>query len=205
MKIISKYKDYYDYLAGVNGIDEKLILDRTKFYPTPASIMFSEGKLLKFHICGLMIESIFVDGKFYCGELSKKIAIPWGRNTYNYGYNRNAETHYNVRLKGGGAAAVAKFPYTYNIKGAENINEVLNCPILLQVDFGGDISHRRTNYVKFPVLKDYSIGSLLPPEKIWNMLYDFLAKSKDIPDTQTDKEKIIGKGFDYKHSFRNTK
>ena len=27
MKIISKYKDYYDYLQGIYGVDEKLILD----------------------------------------------------------------------------------------------------------------------------------------------------------------------------------
>jgi hypothetical protein len=27
MKIISKIKDYYDYLQGIYGIDEKLVLD----------------------------------------------------------------------------------------------------------------------------------------------------------------------------------
>lgn len=31
MKIISQYKDYYDYLIGFYGIDEKIVLDRRKF------------------------------------------------------------------------------------------------------------------------------------------------------------------------------
>ena len=204
MKIISKHKDYYDYLAGINGIDEKLILDRSKFYPTPPLIMFSEGKLLTFYICGWRIEVIHTNGKFYCGDLLKQIEIPWERNRYGYGYSAKTETHALVKLKEG-SAAVARAPYKLNIKDAENLNEVLNCPILIGMDYGGDISHRGGTYSKFPVLKDYNIGSVLSPESIWNMIYDFLAKSKDIPDTQTDKEKIIGKGFDYKHSFRNTK
>lgn len=33
MKIISKYKDYYDYLQGIYGVDEKKILDRTSYKP----------------------------------------------------------------------------------------------------------------------------------------------------------------------------
>lgn len=33
MRILSKYKDYYDYLQGIYGIDEKKILDRTSYKP----------------------------------------------------------------------------------------------------------------------------------------------------------------------------
>src|SRR5687768_13290674 len=29
MRIISKFKDYYDYLQGIYGVDEKKVLDRT--------------------------------------------------------------------------------------------------------------------------------------------------------------------------------
>lgn len=204
MKIISKYKDYYDYLAGINGIDEKLILDRSKFTPTPTIYSLDEGKLYTFHVCGLRIEVIYTNEQFYCGELLKKIELPWNRNKYDFGYSKKVETHALVRLQKG-TAIVARFPYKLNIKDEENINEILQCPILIETGYGGDISYQQKTYSKFPVLKDYNIGSVLSPEKIWNMLYDFLAKSKDIPNTQTDKQKIIGKGFDYKHSFRNTK
>jgi hypothetical protein len=78
----------------------------------------------------------------------------------------------------------------------------MNCPILI-VD--SKSSESKISFSKFPILKDYDVVSIFPPEKLWTMIYDFLSKNKDIENKQSDKEKIISKGFDYKHSFRNTK
>lgn len=205
MKIISKHKDYYDYLAGINGIDEKLILDRSKFFPT-STYMMSEGDLLKFYICGWIIEVIYTNEKFYCGELLKQVAIPFEERRSKWWQHDGGtkETHYRIKLKAG-TALVHKVPYKY---GDENINELLDCPILLlNSKFWGktDLTYRGSSYHRFPVLKDYNIGSALPPEQIWQLLYDFLARTRDIPNKQTDKEKIVSHGFDIKHSFRNTK
>lgn len=33
MKIISKFKDYYDYLQGIYGVYPKLVLDKREFNP----------------------------------------------------------------------------------------------------------------------------------------------------------------------------
>lgn len=53
MKIISKYKDYYDYLVGIYEIDEKLVLDRTKF-DVP-----SYSNVVTFYICGKCIDGYY--------------------------------------------------------------------------------------------------------------------------------------------------
>ena len=39
MKIISKFKDYYDFLQGIYGVDPLLVLDRTKGTPNPLYIL----------------------------------------------------------------------------------------------------------------------------------------------------------------------
>jgi len=61
MKIISKYKDYYDFLQGTFGIDEKLILDRTKFH----KIELSDYDKITLVIGDLVIEGLFVDGSVF--------------------------------------------------------------------------------------------------------------------------------------------
>ena len=65
MKILDKRgsKDYYDYLTGVYGIDDKLVLDRRKktffgIIPTKISL----------YIAGFVVEGLYIKGKFYYGE-----------------------------------------------------------------------------------------------------------------------------------------
>lgn len=201
MRIISKYKDYYDFLAGIYGIDDKLILDRTEFYPT--SQFISENSKIQFIICGYIIEGLFRDGKFYYGsqlkqfEDSKKIDWKWSY------WNKNEKLYYSIKIKRAGKdeyITVLKEPTI----DKNNINEKVNCPIIIH-DVFGKHSYKDYKFSKFPILKDYNLSNFLSPERIWLMLYDFLSKTKEIPNYQTDKEKIISKGFDYKHSFRNTK
>ena len=59
MKIISKYKDYYDYLQGIWGMDEKLTLDRTEYTTTPSlksSLSHPHLSIVRFYICGWVVE-----------------------------------------------------------------------------------------------------------------------------------------------------
>ena len=74
----------------------------------------------------------------------------------------------------------------------------IDCPILFvrKNPYGHD------EYEIFPILKDYNVGKVISPERIWIMLSEWLAKEKPIENKQTDKEKIVSKGFDIKTSFR---
>lgn len=201
MKIISKYKDYYDYLVGVYGIDEKLILDRTEFFPTSRFISPNDSKVI-FFICGYQVECLYRNGKFYYGDDLEQFE---NKKTYKWRWfsSEDNKDYYTLKIN-----RVGKDEYISILKkpilDKNNTNEKLDCPILIYNIFG-EYEYKGYKLSKFPILKDYDIVNVFRPEKLWQMLYDFLSKTKDIPNLQTDKEKIISKGFDYKHSFRNTK
>ena len=63
MKIISKYKDYYDYLVGIYGEDPKLVLDRrdNDFFT------YKKNKIQLF-IAGNIIDGYCDGDKIYYGE-----------------------------------------------------------------------------------------------------------------------------------------
>ena len=62
MKIISKYKDYYDYLSGVWGIDPLIVLDRTSYdHLVPLNRGFGNEEY-QFFICGKMISGYKLKG-----------------------------------------------------------------------------------------------------------------------------------------------
>ena len=72
MKIISKYKDYYDYLQGIYGIDNNLILDRIKF--SPISYEY-DNTIITLYICDYKIQGV----DFYqynCGKFLSSNTIP---------------------------------------------------------------------------------------------------------------------------------
>lgn len=202
MKIISKYKDYYDYLTGIYGIDEKLILDRTEFHITDHYV--NNSKVI-FFICGYQVDGLYRDGNFYYGDQLKQFIDSEKKNSrwkwfrwdvdsalyYSIKTNITGKGEYNQFLK---EPAIDKGKY----------NELFNCPILI-VDSFGKYTKSGFKFSKFPILKDYGLTYVFSPDKIWQMIYDFLSKTKDIPNNQTDKEKIVSRGFDLKTSFRNTK
>ena len=66
MKIISKFKDYYDYLQGIYSVDDKLILDRTKY--TPLSYKPSVKTKHSLYIGNLQVDVLWIDGKPYTGN-----------------------------------------------------------------------------------------------------------------------------------------
>ena len=65
MKIISKFKDFYDYLTGVYGVDPKLVLDRRNMLNYELGI--DTKYLLKI---GTHVIDIFVDniGNIHYGD-----------------------------------------------------------------------------------------------------------------------------------------
>lgn len=209
MKIISKYKDYYDYLTGIYGIDEKLVLDRTKFATTETRPLGEDNKI-SFVICGYLIECLYKDGEYLYGKDIEKYNIS-ETETRKWWYHRDKDldTNYIVEMKshiyGGSRNNHTKFlkePKKLDI----DINEILNCPVLIQTTFSEDVlTYKDLKFFPFPILKDYNFVKMYSPEKIWLELYNFLSRTKEVPDTQTDKQKIVSKGFDLKHSFRNTK
>lgn len=211
MKIISKYKDYYDYLAGINGIDNLVILDRTSFTPIPKDFILkgAEDTVVTLNICGWVVEVLRKEGKFYSGKSLEDFDIKdykspkWDE--------KDSNDYYHVECNKGQVLSIRKTPYRYICKGCVDVNTLANCPILVEdydvlgIPKNSFIKVGSKRYGKFPRLLDYGISTVFPPGEIWNMLYNWIIKTKYIPDNQTDKEKIISHGFDIKKSFRHRK
>ena len=206
MKIISKHKDFYDYLQGIYGVDEKLVLDRTKFHPIPypASNYVRET----FYICDYRIDGVWIDGKILFGKELEPYSLPENKSRfkkYFYSYRHRDQVlgedkfysildsnTYNPTYR-----QVLKEPYKLSGEKSPNIKE--ECPILKSG--GVDI------YDKFPVLKEYNLQSVFLPEELWIMLSEWLGmqitrREKQVP-IGDDNVRILSHGFDLKTSFRH--
>lgn len=211
MKIISKYKDYYDYLMGVYGSDPKLVLDRRKGKPlfkwTPDNY-----ETVFIAVAGKGVTGIYYDGNVYWGD--QILTLPETKKYKGEKYDRELNdwvpyegiTIPNLLYSRGSRHRYFEInPDVVDV----DFNDKYNCPIIGTTYEEGlhykDGSVGRTT-VFYPILKDLNVGSIFPPEQIWKMLTDWLAKKEterlDFMDSRTNKEKITGHGFDYKRSFR---
>ena len=202
MKILSKFKDYYDYLSGVWGIDPKIVLDRREFeHPE----FYSHPKKIVLYICGKRIEGFHDGNSTYFGEtLSKfgEITEPKKYPAWRFTtYHRSPEPSRFVKFE-------YKSPFTTTVdyvinvdvtNDLENHNIKENCPILMVGIHSNKIS-------RFPILEKLNVGSIFSPEVIYQMLVDWLSERnnelENRVDNSTDIEKLINKGFDKKCSFR---
>lgn len=201
MKIISKYKDYYDYLIGIYGEDEKLILDRRNNTPSP--ILTSNSKLV-FYIGGKVIEGYYHkdNNKFYYGndlyqfeETPEKMGYHPSTHdvldkTKKYVYIKDKDLAYRY----GGSNFMVEI-----CDDKDSINEKENCPIIMTV-----LPYKDT-YNLYPKLSDYNLSSFISPNEMWLIISTYLSDQitkKEITGELSNDLKIQNKGFDLKRSFR---
>lgn len=200
MKIISKFKDYYDFLSGKYGVDPKVVLDRRSATPQYKFYNLEKAKLFRLYICGQLIEGIHFEDKFYYGEDLGKIGKviekqPWGSlvNTSKKRYRINADIAYFQHYDRDVNAEI--------IKDKTEVNKKENCPIIFAVN--------KDEYYYYPILSALKIQKHIPPETIYNWLVDWISDKNEEKENQeismTDVLKLQAKGFDKKTSFRNIK
>ena len=190
MKIISKFKDYYDYLTGIYGIDEKLILDRREnLQPYVAS-----GDFVVLFIAGYRIEGLYYKKVFYYGEKLKRFEskrkhfLPslHGKRDYSKSiYITVPDSVHNTSV----------WIYKEPVIDTNNHNELANCAILY---YAGTMYYN-------PKLENLALGTFIPPEVIYKWITEWL--SNQISKKETSPEvsnnlKIEAKGFNVKRSFR---
>lgn len=221
MKIISNFKDYYDYLQGVYGIDEKAVYERVcmqysdggtynkklrryikgevKWRKCPlhvpshvqfpyetdfeliagAGVYVKKGKLEKYKlaICGTIYVVWAYCGKYYIGESGKKTLEDAGVNIEERQY---------------------LFGEKESIDGKKtDQNEKENCPVILLTE---TTEEARILNVR---LTDFGINQMISPHDMYVMISNFITREKPVVDTRTNVQKIEGKGFDNKTSFRH--
>ncbi len=177
MRILSKYKDYYDYLTGIYGVDEKIFLDRR----------VCDGEdtgtgSIELYICDYTIHGYVKDDKIYWMENMKEIARDYDSATDEYIIDDGL-----------------RFPRTRRRKKMfkdKPVNTHHDCAILM--------NGYHTN-MRFPRLDVLGINKLISAKDMYLMLTAWLAPKDVVVNRQTDKEKILSNGFDLKTSFRKIK
>jgi hypothetical protein len=201
MKIISKYKDYYDYLQGVWGVDEKLILNRTEGDAKPS---LPNGKNILV-ICGLIMEFYVFKNVIYMNEELNKINTKKGKWSSWWGVEPIYTIHLNNDSEIKHYWNHDKIHYPLLSKDVYNIYPELdehykNVPIFL-------FNHNTKKIFSiFPCLKELGINKHLKAEELWLMLSEWLSnritEKEPIVPVGDDKTRIMAAGFDLKTSFR---
>lgn len=191
MKIISKYKEEYDFLMGVYGVDPLIVLDRSSgmIVNIPSDVM---------HFCliigGYTIEGFYMNQRFYYGN---DLAMIGKRPTRKHALC--TKSHYLIDI--------GKHTYRVSdvvVKDAGGSNMAEECPIL----FSQFLPRRHSLYsfTKYPRLSDFKLFSYMSPDKVYHMISDYISNMVDekqaVITTITNSNKIISKGFDLKTSFR---
>jgi len=115
MRIISKFKDYYDFLVGKYGIDELKILDRTL---TSAPVLFNE---FEFIFCDTTYGVINKDSWSYKHKIKNN-------NFYEILLEKNNSVWYKTKQKNNFKQPIVKinYLYSYNTKAYDKENHFYN-------------------------------------------------------------------------------
>jgi hypothetical protein len=226
MKIISKRgeKDYYDYIASIMGIDEKVVYDRRN------STVMGESE---YHIFEYPFGyDLYFSKKPFKNDGPKIKKSKWASCKYKnrkgrYGWSWKSKDKYeyegsiyNLYLEVGRHVFILEVEryldddgklvinsYIADSKEIKNSEKKSTAPLYICKYY---IEYRRVNStdgVENPILKDTWIPGLIPAHDMWNMLYEYISSlnDKEFTDSRTNEQHIESAGFDKKISFRHRK
>lgn len=181
MKIISKVKDYYDYLVGIRGIDEDIVYDRRNCF------VFNE----------------FNHGEFIRGGKMRYSFIPIYYYVLEVGY-----THYLFSLVPKGGSVDVKLIKRFKVEKKKSNSPISFISVRYNVyRKSTEIEYtKRLDLIwENPILKNTWVPTFISAEEIYDDLYDYLISIREpqIIDNRTDVEKLEANGFDRKISFRH--
>lgn len=203
MKLVSNFKDYYDYLIGTYGIDPKAVYHRVceteiqkndvlsyekqGLYKPPHLIPGTRAATYTIAFCGTIYCVFWLEGKFYFGSDSYYVRDQIDELDYNREWRERAYRPHHL--------------------SKTTLNDHFGCPVLLlrrrKLTDTDDLRQDYWVRVKNPKLSDFGFPSIIPADECFMRITNFLLREKEIKDNRTDKEKIASKGFDVKTSFRN--
>ena len=201
MRIVSKIKDFYDYLVGKWGQDEKITYVR-------------DGERL-------------VENKFYKASIGDESCLHWWGDSRLYGRiklnNMSRYTGSQIVLLWIGDECIK---YDVNVHYDDNgklvsewkdpkvsgihvdwsyLKRESDAPVVWEVRTWWRLKLKAR--VENPILIGTKYAGLVDPEKMWLSIYNYILRknNEDIVDNRTNDEKIECAGFDKKTSFRNCK
>ena len=227
MKIIAKHPDYYDHYAHVFGIDPLIRYERNSDFPEPPKKVFTHSrpgkcdlKLVRFFVCGTVYDILFdaVLEKLLYGDQISQLSEEQMKSTMypkKPGYLGTVRHPKVAEVTLWGDYKDKKYyvltepmnidefrtvfePYFKN--GTNNRykdqNLILNCPVVMTTN---------DRCFKNPILANWGFGNIIPAGELFTKISNWFLERMDreIPDNQTDMEKLTSHGFDRKTSFRH--
>lgn len=194
MKIISKYKDYYDYMVSKYGIDPLIVYDRTAQHTLLNKEWYSESymtspNITNICICGEQYHILTYNMIHY--HTKEELLI---LNDILEKENKALLFSRDNKWYGGGKWNYGIDRYLKMNNHKTDDNEKYGLPVC--TDDGVLIR-----------LTDYGIQKYISADDMFLKISSYISKQKDIDITnnQTDKEKLLSHGFDNKKSFRHRK
>jgi hypothetical protein len=230
MRILDKQKDYYDYLAGIYGIDNAVFYDRR------GSTKLTQDKLIRKFLYTSDFDYNKKTWGFYddyeCfnylkNKRNKFIIIEAGYHQYMISLTQTSKTvkikeKYPLRtiLEFDGKFELVHvfddhkhyFPSPLSLYAVNVYKSYISYPFRnehaagkMNYNYANDIKVYKGSLVNNPILIDTSIPSILKAHTIYTDIFDYISSKADfeIVDTRDDVAKAVDHGFDKKTSFRN--
>ena len=209
MKILSKVKDYYDYLVSVYGIDEDIIYDRRDcVLLNKLDHEYFTLNCLSSDIKRKNVKQFGIDENGKHRFLTKKIGkiynfiLEVGTTHYAFVVERYLDDGGNVNLEPKlvdvktECKKRSKYPISIipiNIYGILRENfDYRDYSFIIDKELGN------------PILSNTYLSGIIDANDLYNRLYNYLIsiREKEIIDNRNDVSKLESHGFDKKTSFR---
>ena len=208
MKIISKHKDYYDYLVGIYGEDPKLIYDRTDATPLNLNDHI-DGTIIKLKLANKEYHGLCYSHKIYWpNEIGQLFTICDSKRI-----RRALPTHHNDD-----DCVIINLRERFNISALNTYISLVNgrdikCDDVCVLAFLHPVYSKRciTRYIGntteyHVILQDINFYNRLSAQECWIEISNFLSKKVSEKESQvtgsSNEIKIQSAGFDLKTSFR---
>ena len=219
MKIISPYKDYYDYLIGIYGEDPLIVLDRRNHKQPDWTFNHRYGYITEpisskhtLFIGGWIVDFIHYDYKFYFGEDILNIPDLKLKENYYFGFNENIysdelKNDFWIFYQDGNSNPLKIFKNPVKINFNFTFSEII---ALVKFQYNHKLSkYDYTVLCSYPKLFDVNLNKFIKAETVYQWIYDYISQKnlekEQHQDLRTDIQKLEGRGFDKKLSFRNIK
>lgn len=221
MRIISKEKDYYDYLTGIYGIDNYVVFDRRNYSFFNSDIYnlncrYRNWMLIHFTYNNEILFVLEIGNVQYLFHADNEHIILVKKFDSN---NQIFELQKNKWTKEELYSNYDAF-YNFNtIDKAMNNLEVINVYLIDTIVLEHYRNKKNKNYLnditfdnivnnatlyQSGVFMPKNLCGLISAEETYNNIYNFLLSKKECRynDNMTDVEKLVSKGFDKRTSFR---
>lgn len=207
MKIISRFKDYYDYVGHQMGmIDPKIVYDRNKKIVETEESNFLLNILNPFPYSSRKLDMMGLDLKYLC--VNGKLVTLYNLMKENRFYRVVSKEIFDQYLN-----KVFYYRRSYQFspfetsKLVDDLSKSIQQPIFMCSRIGYKVFVEED----IPILKNHNYSSIQSPQQIYQDIEHYITNVlRTNPDTLVpveveDKHKITQHGFDIKKSFRHRK